>query len=288
MFTKRLTRVLISTALVALSLSMMPSRKSGSAGAIGFATTVEADDAAVPTNLFFLHHSTGDGFVVQGNMRGYIKKYNTKNKTTFQFWDHGYNGDGLRNPAGQSTGTSYEIPDDNTDPIGLYRLWAKNDAQARYSRDLILANHQVIAFKSCFPASCVPDTATLNQYKKWYMAIRKLVDKRKDRVFVVMSTPPLHRLSTNPVEAANARAFANWLKSSAFLGTRRNLYCFDLFDVLAAPDDGSDTANMLRYEYEASHSDGDSHPNLKANKKVAPLLSQALINAAIQYGSVVE
>lgn len=247
--------------------------------------TVRVDDGTGGggglTNLFFLHHSTGDGFVVEGDIRGYIEDYNQPRGTNYEFWDHGYNGDGLRDPAGTPTGTSYEIPDDNTDPDGLYRLWTGSDGVAVASRNLILNNHQVIAFKSCFPASAISDTDTLNQYKSWYLEMRDVFDSRPDRVFVVMSTPPLHRLSTNRTEARNARTFASWLKSSEYLAGHSNIVCFDLFDVLAEPDDGSATANMLRYEYEQSHGDGDSHPNAPANRAVAPLLAQTLIDAAL-------
>lgn len=238
------------------------------------------EEPAALNNLFFLHHSTGDGFVVQGNMRKYIKTYNQSHSTTFQFWDHGYNYDGLRDPAGHFTGTNYDIPDDNTDPDGLWKLWSNKGQAYVTCRNMILDNHEVIAFKSCFPASAIPNTATLNQRKKWALAIRKFCDTRKDKIFVVMSTPPLHRLSTNSTEANNARAFANWLKSSAYLNGHPNVVCFDVFDILAAPNDGSAAANMLKYQYEASHGDGDSHPNAKGNKAVGPRLAQALIDAA--------
>jgi hypothetical protein len=232
------------------------------------------------TNLFFLHHSTGAGFVFEGDMRGYLRDYNQQHGTSYGLWDHGYNGDGLTNPQGQNTGTNYDIPNDNTDPDGLAYLWTGAGADAVQCRNRIANKHEVIAFKSCFPASAVPDAATLNQYKTWYLAMRAFFDTRPDRVFVVMSTPPLHRLSTNATEAKNARRFANWLKSATYLAGHANVVCFDLFDVLAKADDGSPTANMLRYQYEGSHSDGDSHPNAVANRSVGPLLAQALIDAA--------
>ena len=163
------------------------------------------------TNLFFLHHSTGNGLIVEGNMRDVISVYNNTHGMQFGFWDHGYNSDGLKNPAGESTGENYAIPDDNTDPDGLYYLFTSNEADAQYSRNLILNNHQVIAFKSCFPASDIPDSDTLNQYKTWYLAMRAVFDQHTDKLFVVMSTPPLHRLATYTTAAANAKTFANWL-----------------------------------------------------------------------------
>ena len=48
----------------------------------------------------------------------------------------------------------------------------------------------------------------------------------------------------------------------------------------ADADDGSSTRNMLRYEYERSHSSSDSHPNALANREVAPEFCRALIQAA--------
>ncbi len=231
------------------------------------------------TNLFFLHHSTGNGFVEEGDMRATVASYNAGNGTSFELWDHGYNGEGLRNAAGVWTGTSYNTPGDNTDPDGLHELWTTNN-NAR--RD-ILANHEVIAFKSCFPASAIGDSQMLAQYKQYYREMRDFFDTRTDRLFVVMSTPPLHRLSTNTTEARNARAFANWLKSAEYLGGHPNVVCYDLFNRLAKADDGSAAANRLRYEYEGSHNDGDSHPNTAGNEVIGPSLAQYLIDAAQGY-----
>lgn len=235
------------------------------------------------TNLFFLHHSTGEGLVVQGNMRAVIKAYNSQHGTSFALWDHEYNGQGLRDAAGQLTGSGYNIPDDNTDPDGLHDLWTSQDTGCKACRDKILQNHQVIAFKSCFPASAIADASELAQRKTWYEAMRKVFDGRKDRLFVVMSTPPLHRLDTDATSAKNARLFASWLCSPAYLSGHDNVRCFDLFDALAQPDDGSAAANMLKYDYELDHTSSDSHPNDAANKAVGPLLAKFLIAAALSY-----
>ncbi|MEI6499505.1 MAG: pre-peptidase C-terminal domain-containing protein [Armatimonadota bacterium] len=235
-------------------------------------------------NLFFLHHSTGAGLIA-GGMRATVASYNSAHGTHFAFWDHGYNGDGLTNPAGAGTGICYDIPNDNTDPVGLNYLWVSHNADAVACRDRILSHHQVIAFKSCFPASAIPDAATLSQYKTWYLQIRSFLDTRPDRLFVVMSTPPLHRLATDTTSARNARAFANWLKSSTYLSGHPNLVCFDLFDKLAKANDGSATANRLKYEYEGSHTGDDSHPNTTANAIVGPQFATFLCEQAAAYAS---
>jgi len=244
-------------------------------------TTVTVTDPAPTelTNLFFLHHSTGNGFIEEGDMRGWIAGYNATHGTDYELWDHGYNAEGLRDPSGTFVKMNYSIPGDNTDPDGLHTLWTTSNG----ARATIMDRHEVIAFKSCFPASAIPDLATLNQYKQWYREMRNYFDAHPEKVFVVMSTPPLHRLSTNTTEADNARAFANWLKSADYLGGHANVVCFDLFDMLARADDGSATRNMLRYSYEQSHADGDSHPNTLANQTVGPAFAEFLVTAAGAY-----
>lgn len=229
------------------------------------------------TNLFFLHHSVGNGLVVEGNMRGTIEVYNSAHGTHYGLWDHGYNSDGLRNPAGEETGINYDIPDDNTDPDGLFYLWTSSSAEYAACRERILANHQVIAFKSCYPASHIYDGDTLATYKNYYLVMREFFNLYPERLFVVMSTPPLHRLDTNTNEAYYARSFANWLKSSDYLSGHTNIVCFDLFDHLAGSD------NFLKYEYESSHTDSDSHPNALADETVGPVFATFLIQSAAAY-----
>ncbi len=251
------------------------------AGTIVGQTSITVTDPAPAdlTNLFFLHHSTGNGFIEAGDMRGWLSTYNAANGKSYALWDHGYNYEGLRNAVGTWTGTGYNIPDDNTDPDGLHNLWTTNNG----ARATIMTNHQVIAFKSCFPASAIGNAAELEQYKQYYRAMRTYFDAHPERLFVVMSTPPLHRLSTNVTEADNARAFANWLKSAAYLSGHANIVCFDLFDMLARSDDASATRNMLRYDYEQSHGSGDSHPNALANQTVGPAFAQFLVTSAAAY-----
>ena len=236
------------------------------------------------TNLFFLHHSTGRNIINDGDMRAYIDDYNNTNGTAYDFWDHDYNYIGLKNPAGANTGIDYDIPGDNTDPIGLYNLWTTENS----ARDDIVANHEVIAFKSCYPACHIENLLELRDYILWYLRMRDYFDTQPDRLFIVMSPPPLHRNSTNLTEADNARAFADWLISDFFLAGHPNIFCFNLFDHLAHPDDGSDTRNMLRYEYERSHYGTDGHPNALANSIVGPLFCDFFIQVTNELTDVSE
>lgn len=246
---------------------------------IGACAPAMSAGAAGLTNIFFLHHSVGSGLIEAGNMRDVITAYNSANGTFYGLWDHGYNSEGLRDADGTTLGINYAVPGDDTEPSGYAHLWTSTDDDATACRNQIMANHQVIAFKSCYTASSITDANMLEDYKQDYLDIRGFFDQHPEKLFVVLTPPPRHRLDTTATQADFTRQFANWLKSSAFLGGRTNVVCCDLFDALAGED------NVLKYTYEGSHSDTDSHPNSLANQTVGPLLANALVSAAEAYQS---
>jgi hypothetical protein len=231
------------------------------------------------TNIIFLHHSTGDNLIHQGNVR---PLFTSKG---YDFWDHDYNSPGLSLPNGNPANYNYNVPDDNTNPDGYNNIFQ----QPYYTTPLHpapptncfsgLMRHEVIIFKSCFPASAISSDAMLEQYKTYYRTIRARTDQYPSRIFIPFSTPPLKSCSTNTNDAKRARAFANWLKSSDYLSGHPNLFAFDFFNLLARPDDGAAEANMLRPDY---CPDGcDSHPNTLANQTIGPIFVN-FVDAAIK------
>lgn len=249
--------------------------------------------AAEQASVFLLHNSVGRYLIDQGEVRAHVAAYNAAHGTAHTFWDHDYPYIGVRNPQGVLLGYAYSsLCGANNNPDGLHQLWL-NASERNYisARDSILTKHDVIAFKSCYRALDFGGARTdaeldqaLAQYKTWYLQMRDVFDSHPDKIFVVLSPPPRHRLHSDATvgRAARGRLLADWLRSAQYVGSppRANLVIFDLFDLLAAADDGAPAANMLRYEYERSHSSPDSHPNELANSIVAPLLIEALLNAA--------
>ncbi len=226
------------------------------------------------SNVIFLHHSTGRNLIRQGGVRERLTAEG------FQFWDHDYNYEGLFRPDGTPAGYSYGIPGDNTDPDGLARLFSQRLYPWPVNAFSGLMQHEVIAFKSCFPASHITDEAQLEQYKTWYLEIREVMDRHPDRVFIVLTPPPLNPASTDAEAAARARAFADWLRSADFLAGHPNVFTFDLFDLLAESDPAATDRHMLRAEYR----DGtDSHPNTLANEKVGPLFADFIVKSVQDY-----
>jgi hypothetical protein len=234
-------------------------------------------------SFFFLHHSTGRNLINQGDVREIIDVVSDYEDVQVNVWDHDYNHIGLRDLHGENLGYSYEIPDDNTDPDGLHHLWTTDNA----ARDSILSRYDVIAFKSCYYPTCrIYDDEQLEEYKEWYREIRDVLDEHPEKLFVIMSPPPLHRLVTELEWADRARAFADWLGSDEFLAGHPNLVYFDLFDHFAHPDDGSEDRNMLRYEYEITHDVPNGHPNQLANSIVGPQFAHFVVAAANGFDAV--
>jgi hypothetical protein len=134
----------------------------------------------------------------------------------------------------------------------------------------------VIAFKSCFPNSAIQSEEKQAQFRAWYLGMRDVMDKHPDRIFVVVTSPPLHPLATDADDARRAREIANWLKSDAYLGGHRNVYTFDFFDLLADP-----STNTLRSEYQLDPDQEDSHPNALANRTIGPFFV-AFVDEAVR------
>jgi hypothetical protein len=222
-------------------------------------------------NVVFLHHSVGKNLIEQGGVREILSE------AGYRFWDHDYNGLGLRDPQGNYTGYGYNIPYDNTDPDGLLRLFSQPAYGAPVNALSSLLQHEVIAFKSCYPASDIVTEAQLAERKAWYLTMRDAMDQHPDKLFIVITQPALNPAETNLEIAVRARAFANWLTSDEFLQGRQNIAVFDLFDRLAESNPQAADANMLRQDFRQG---SDSHPTQAANEIVGPQFAAFIIDAA--------
>ena len=238
--------------------------------------------------IIFLHHSTGRNLIRQGGIRDLIEQQNQLNGTSHEFWDHDYNEIGLTGPTGEKTGVSFNIPDDNTDPDGLERLFSQPIHDPPNNALSHLLSFDVIIFKSCFPVSAIRSRAMLEQYKEQYLSIRDTLARLPRKLFIVMTPPPLvprsikqtviprAPLATNPEDAKRAREFSLWLASEEFLMGLPNVATFDLFNLLAEPANSRRDPNTLRAEYRSGRLLLDSHPNRLSNETIAPAFVDAL------------
>jgi len=228
------------------------------------------------TNIIFLHHSTGHNLIAEGGVRQQFQE------AGYDFWDHDYNEYGLKRPNGSPTGYSYRIPDDNTNPDGLARIFTQRTYSLPLNALSGLLQHEVIVFKSCFSVSHIVDDEQLEEYKSYYLTIRETMDAHPEKIFIVMTPPPLNPSATDSNAAGRARVFANWLKSDEYLGAHPNVFTFDFFDHLAESDSDRPDYNMLRDSYREG---SDSHPNQMANERIGSLFVEFIIDAIRSRGN---
>jgi len=226
--------------------------------------------------VMFIHHSTGQNIILEGALRGFISDLNAQNGTNIEFWDHSQNAYGITNGDGARLYRNYNIPDDNTDPDGLNKLWTTDNA----ARDSLMANFDTIAFKPCYyPTSYITTDAGLLHYKQMYLEMMDFFDQHPEKTFIIVTPPALHQFRNSLAIAARARNLAEWLACDEFLNGHPNVKTFDYFDLIAEPDENSDMYNMLAYEYERDHDGSDWHPNEAASILAAPVMAEYIYNA---------
>jgi hypothetical protein len=182
----------------------------------------------------------------------------------YEFWDHGYNDEGLTDARGEPAGVSYAVPDDNTDPGGWAAVFSQDVVTPPANTLSWMLQYDVVLFKSCFPTSNITDDEMLASYEGFYLRIREAIDAHPDTLFIAFTPPPLVPNETEAANAARAQEWAAYLASDEFLGGRRNFVVFDFFSLLA------DANGLLRQEYRAD--EWDSHPNELANRTLGPEL----------------
>jgi len=204
-------------------------------------------------SMVWLHHSTGDR-LLQGGLRRALQDNGVA------FYDINY---------GEAAVGGYVIGD-HTDPPDfptIFNTAAYLDVIRRWELKGAQGQHDVIMFKSCYPASNISSDGLLQQYKELYLSLLPTFRRHPRILFIPMSTPPLVRAHTTPANAARARRWAGWL-SRSYAGGASNVRVFDLFSALAIAV-GSADANTLVPQF--AEGPGDSHPNMVGAQAVTRL-----------------
>jgi hypothetical protein len=203
------------------------------------------DDPGPPAKkltLMWHHHSTGDS-ILSGGLLEALKRNN------IAFYDINYE---------EATVDGYVIGD-HTDPSDF----PKNFNTPEYF-EVIKSweldgdkQHDIVMFKSCFPASNIENEKMLEDYKGYYNTLLPTFKANPDIMFIAMSTPPLVKAETTPENAARARRWAEWI-TTEYAKDVKNVQVFDLFGALAIRE-GKPNANTLAPQFaEGEH---DSHPS---------------------------
>ena len=270
-----------------------------------------------PVKLVFLHHSVGDAWLEAGDggLGDRLGADNYYVSDTFYEW--GPDEIGSFTDIGDWW-TWFRGPDS---AAYMQAVYTTNNRHANYGRPMSDpgGENEIILFKSCYPNSHLggspsdpPTTGTnplwgedyssanhtVANAKGIYNDILQYFATRQDKLFVVITAPPLVANDTDAAHAANIRALNDWLVNSWLAGySHRNVAVFDFYNVLTSNGGDVHTNDLyaesgnhhrwrnaavehvhpVNYHYAAYPSDGDSHPNPAGNRKATseflPLLN---------------
>jgi hypothetical protein len=244
-----------------------------------------------PVRLIFIHHSTGENWLMDdyGNLGSSLNANNYFISDT----NYGWGPQGIGDATDIVNWPEWFGPQ-RSDRV-LSALYGETEQNSWYTRSLANpgGENEIIMFKSCFPNSDLwgnpDDPPTPGDYdysvgssKYIYNLLLDYFITRPDKMFVAITAPPLSD-STN---AANARAFNNWLVYdwlADYPGS--NVFVFDFYNVLTGTDNHHryNNGNIEHITDRGSNTNhypsggGDDHPTAagsqKATDEFVPLLN---------------
>lgn len=261
---------------------------------------------AEPVKLIFMHHSTGGNWLADPNSdqpSGGLGRALMENNYYVSATNYGWGPDGI--------GDRTDIPNwpewflgperdrimqavytENGQNVGDFGAWSRMRTDPG-------GENTIVMFKSCFPNSDLYGNSNdppLDQYndgeysvanaKAVYNALLGYFQMRPDKLFIIVTAPPLMRSDTTSARAANARAFNTWLVNEWLRDySYANVAVFDYYNVLTHADNHhrwNDSAIEHIRAADANftaYPSGDSHPSTaghsKATAEFVPLLNVA-------------
>jgi len=265
--------------------------------ALTAATPRQADDPNPPDHvvkLIFIHHSTGENWLRDdyGGLGLALSQNNYFVSDTNYSWGPDSIGDRTDIPNWTEWFASANTL---TYMNALFNESRQNSEYTRLPNDPGGEN-QIVVFKSCFPNSDLggnPDDPpgtyedmTVSGAKYVYNQILQYFASRQDKLFVVITAPPLRKADTSTENATNARAFNDWLVNDWLRENDypyNNVAVFDFYNVLTGPDNHHRFVNgQIEHIYKpgtntSHYPTEDSHPSAKGSQKATeefiPLLN---------------
>jgi len=257
----------------------------------GFAAAVDVTPPAAPVKLIFIHHSTGEAWLSDGNGNLGIALRDAGYFVSDTNYGWGPDAIGDHTDVGDWW-TWFRGPSASAYTSALYAESATHSGYSRLATDPGGGN-EIVMFKSCFPNSSVggsPADAipaiganplagngmsnlTVGNAKGVCLDLLNYFAAHQDKLFVLIVSPPLRSVDTNPTDAANARALADWLVDpDGWLAsyTGHNVIAYDYFTVLTGGyhrvfngeiQHAPGASNYLYYPT------GDSHPSATGHQQ---------------------
>ncbi|GEM_PF-1984428 len=321
---KQITRLALIVLLLAGGCAVMERNTTATPISSGLALADDPAPPASPVRLIFVHHSTGGNWLADigehedagGAGRAlmdnnyYVSATNygwtvggddIGSRTDIGHWWEWFNG-----PTRDAIMAALYVEDGQN--IGGYGWWPRLDPAPA-------GENLIIVFKSCYPNAHLggnpndPPTVgnnplrgqdawseymTVGNAKGIYVDLLDYFEDHQDKLFIIITAPPLLEddgaQPTDPLHAANARAFNNWLVND-WLDSYPydNVAVFDFYNVLTSNggdpytnDAEEETGNHHRWwngaiqhiqtvtnNFSAYATDGDSHPTGAGGEKAS-------------------
>ncbi len=215
------------------------------------------------------HHSTGDR-ILKGGLRDALEKNN------ITFYDINYS---------EAAVDGYVIGD-HTDPVDFpknFNTPAYFDVIKSWELKEGKPAHDIVMFKSCYPASNIKTDAMFKEYQNYYTSLLPTFKKHPEILFIGMSTPPLVKVKTTPEAAKRAREWSKWV-TTEYAKDLPNVQVFDLFNALAIAEGNPDENTLVPQFAESSD---DSHP-IKAGAQAVTRMFIPWFNRTVRQAGFVK
>ncbi len=273
------------------------------AGVIVAQAPLNADPPSSLVRLVFIHHSTGGNWLADpnndqpyGGLGRALMENNYFVSATNYGWGPNAIGDRTDIPNWPEWFVGPErdlymqaLYTESGQNFGDFGSWPR-PAQEPAGENVI------ILLKSCFPNSDlygspndspleVPnDEYSVANAKAVYQALLGYFESRQDRLFIVITAPPLRAEETSPDRAANARALNDWLVNDWLaVYPYSNVAVFDYYHVLTGAGNHHQWNGQAVEHVQgppsntSAYPSGDSHPSSvgdqKATAEFVPLLN---------------
>ncbi|OQY26688.1 MAG: hypothetical protein B6I38_10970 [Anaerolineaceae bacterium 4572_5.1] len=292
--------------------------------------TPPADNPAPPNEpvkLIFIHHSCGGNWLAdvgQHEYAGGLGQALMNNNYFVSATNYGWGPDGI----GDNTDIGhwwdwFRGPNSDTIMAAVYAESGQNVGDFGYWSRLPAdpgGENRIIMFKSCYPNSGLfgnpgasptsgdnplrggdawSDAMTVANAKGIYNDLLVYFAEHPEKLFIVITAPPMIADETDAAQAANARAFNDWLANNWLIEAGyayNNVAVFDFYNTLTSNgggvntnDAGQESGNHHRWQNNAvqhihtagnnfsAYGSGDSHPTGAGGQKAAaefvPLLN---------------
>ena len=216
-------------------------------------------------NIVFLHHSTG-AVIWDGGVPEWIEDYNSENNTDYAITEQDF-------PTDQYTWENF--------PYDYWNIWVDYAGEKSYrgqpTLEMLSEDYDVIVMKHCFPVSQIEfdygeanvnsSDKTLENYKLQYEALKTKMREFADTKFIVWTGAALLKSETDTEAAGRAQEFFDWVKNT-WDEPNDDIFVWDFYEL--------ETEGGLYLKN--ANAEGDSHPNAKFAKKVAPYFGQRIVD----------